>query len=81
MAESAIEPLEEMGYEVEIVMFDDRSTPMSLLMKVRSMLISISISLFHDTYNEENGTDIVMLAPSLSLLWHFFRALHFLLMI
>ena len=63
MAESAIEPLEEMGYEVEIVMFDDYFTPNVALDEGQVDANFYQHQPFLDTYNEENGTDIVMLAP------------------
>mgnify|MGYP002543100224 FL=1 len=63
MAESAIEPLEEMGYEVEIVMFDDYFTPNVALDEGQIDANFYQHQPFLDNYNKENGTDIVMLAP------------------
>ena len=63
MAESAIEPLEEMGYEVEIVMFDDYFTPNVALDEGQVDANFYQHQPFLDNYNKENGTDIVMLAP------------------
>ena len=63
MAESAIEPLEEMGYEVEIVMFDDYFTPNVALDEGQIDANFYQHQPFLDKYNKENGTDIVMLAP------------------
>lgn len=63
MAESAVAPLEEMGYEVEIVMFDDYFTPNVALDEGTIDANFYQHQPFLDMYNEENGTDIVMLAP------------------
>lgn len=63
MAESAVAPLEEMGYEVEIVMFDDYFTPNVALDEGQIDANFYQHQPFLDMYNEENGTDIVMLAP------------------
>lgn len=63
MAESAIVPLEEMGYEVDIVMFDDYFTPNVALAEGSIDANFYQHQPFLDMYNAENGTDIVMLAP------------------
>lgn len=63
MAEAAVAPLEDMGYEVEIVMFDDYFTPNVALDEGQIDANFYQHQPFLDTYNEENGTDIVMLAP------------------
>ena len=63
MAESAIKPLEDMGYEVEIVMFDDYFTPNVALDEGSIDANFYQHQPFLDMYNEEKGTDIVMLAP------------------
>lgn len=52
-----------MGYEVEIVMFDDYFTPNVALDEGQVDANFYQHQPFLDTYNEENGTDIVMLAP------------------
>ena len=63
LAEAGVAPLEEMGYEVEIVMFDDYFTPNVALDEGSIDANFYQHQPFLDTYNEENGTDIVMLAP------------------
>lgn len=63
MAESAVKPLEDMGYEVEIVMFDDYFTPNVALDEGSIDANFYQHQPFLDMYNEEKGTDIVMLAP------------------
>ncbi len=63
MAEAAVAPLEEMGYEVEIVMFDDYFTPNVALDEGSIDANFYQHKPFLDTYNAENGTDIVFLAP------------------
>lgn len=60
-AESAIAPLEEMGYEVEIVMFDDFMTPDAALAEGSIDANLYQHQNFLDTYNEEHATDLVML--------------------
>lgn len=63
MAEAAVAPLEEMGYKVEIVMFDDYFTPNVALDEGQVDANFYQHQPFLDNYNKENGTDIVMLAP------------------
>ena len=65
LGESGRKALEDMGYEVEIKVFDDYVLPDSALIDG-----SIDANLYQhepymDNYNESNGTDIVMLEPKL----------------
>ena len=73
LAESGVEALEKMGYEVEITTFDDYFLPNQALVEG-----SIDVNLyqhepFMDMYNEEKGTDIVMMEPKL---WNFWAGLY-----
>lgn len=73
LAESGKEALEEMGYEVEVVTFDDYFLPNQALVEG-----SIDANLYQHTpflnqYNEEKGTDIVMLEP---ILWDYYAGIY-----
>lgn len=61
--ESGVAPLEEMGYEVEIIMFDDYVTPDTALDEGSIDANLYQHQQFLDNFNAEHGTDIVMLAP------------------
>ena len=63
LAEAGVEALEDMGYTVEIVMFDDYFTPNASLAEGSTDANFYQHQPFLDMYNGENGTDIVMLAP------------------
>lgn len=73
MAESGVESLEEMGYEVEIKVFDDYFLPNQALVEGSLDANLYQHEPFLDTYNEEKGTDIVMLEPKL---WNFWTGLY-----
>ena len=62
-AESGISLLEEMGYEVEIVMFDDYITPDSALDEGSIDANIYQHESFMNNYNAEHGTDLAFLAP------------------
>lgn len=69
IAYSGVEALEEMGYEVEIIVFDDYFLPNQALVEG-----SIDANLYQhppflNMYNEEKGTDIIMLDPHLWGYW------------
>ena len=59
--EAGVATLEEMGYEVEIVMFDDFITPDTALAEGSIDANLYQYELFLDTYNEDHNTDLVML--------------------
>lgn len=62
-AEAAIAPLEEMGYEVEIVMFDDFNTPDTALAEGSIDANLYQHLTFLNTYNAEHDTDLVFMEP------------------
>ena len=63
LAEAGVQSLEDMGYTVEIVMFDDYFTPNASLAEGSTDANFYQHQPFLDMYNEENSTNIVMLAP------------------
>lgn len=63
LAEAGVQALEDMGYTVEIVMFDDYFTPNVSLAEGSIDANFYQHQPFLDTYNKEKGTNIVMLAP------------------
>ena len=69
MAESGVEALEEMGYEVEVKVFDDYFLPNQALVEGEIDANLYQHKPFLDTYNEEKGTDIMMLEPKLWNYW------------
>ncbi len=69
LAYSGVESLEEMGYEVEIVTFDDYFLPNQALIEGSIDANLYQHTPFLDMYNEENGTDIMMLDPPLWNYW------------
>ena len=73
LAESGVEALEEMGYEVEVMTFDDYFLPNQALVEGSLDVNLYQHEPFMDTYNEENGSDIVMLEPKL---WNFWAGLY-----
>lgn len=70
MAESGVETLEEMGYEVEVVVFDDYFLPNQALVEGELDANLYQHEPFLEMYNEEKGTDIVMLEPKLWNYWN-----------
>lgn len=68
-AESGIATLEEMGYEVEIKVFDDYYLPNQALVEGSIDANLYQHEPFLDIYNEEKGTDIIMLEPKLWNFW------------
>lgn len=73
MAESGVEYLENMGYEVEIKVFDDYFLPNQALVEGSLDANLYQHKPFLDMYNEEKGTDIVMLEPKL---WNYWSGLY-----
>ncbi len=69
LAESGIEALEEMGYEVEMQVFDDYFLPNQALVEGSIDANFYQHKPFLDTYNSEKGTDIQMLEPALWNYW------------
>ncbi|MCR6545748.1 MetQ/NlpA family ABC transporter substrate-binding protein [Dehalobacterium formicoaceticum] len=65
LAESGVAPLEDMGYEVEIVVFDDYFTPNTALVEGSLDANFYQHELFMDQYNVSKKTDIIMLSPKL----------------
>ena len=59
--EAGVASLEEMGYEVEVVMFDDFITPDSALAEGSVDANLYQHQTFLNSYNEEHDTDLVML--------------------
>jgi len=59
--EAGVAALEEMGYEVEVVMFDDFITPDSALAEGSVDANLYQHQTFLNSYNEEHDTDLVML--------------------
>lgn len=73
LAESGKEALEEMGYEVEITVFDDFQTPNRALDEGQINANIYQHVPFMEDFNESNGTDLVMLEP---VLWNYFTGLY-----
>jgi D-methionine transport system substrate-binding protein len=69
MANSGVEYLEGMGYEVEVIVFDDYFLPNEALVEGEIDANLYQHEPFLDSYNEENGTDIIMLEPKLWNYW------------
>ena len=69
LAESGIESLEEMGYTVELKVFDDYFLPNEALVEGSIDANFYQHKPFLDTYNEEKGTEIQMLEPALWNYW------------
>lgn len=69
LAESGVEALEDMGYEVELKVFDDYFLPNEALAEGSIDANFYQHEPFLDTYNEEKGTDIQMLEPKLWNYW------------
>lgn len=73
LAESGVEALEDMGYEVELKVFDDYFLPNEALVEGSIDANFYQHKPFLDTYNEEKGTDIQMLEPKL---WNFWAGIY-----
>lgn len=73
MARSGVASLEEKGYEVEIVVFDDYYLPNQALVEGGNDANLYQHEPFMDMYNDEKGTDIIMLEPKL---WNFWSGLY-----
>lgn len=69
MANSGVKPLEAMGYEVEIQVFDDYFLPNEALVEGSLDANLYQHEPFLKMYNDENGTDIMMLEPKLWNYW------------
>lgn len=69
LAESGLEALEEMGYEVELKVFDDYFLPNEALAEGSIDANFYQHEPFLDTYNDEKGTDIKMMEPKLWNYW------------
>ncbi len=69
LAQSGVEALEEMGYEVEIKVFDDYFLPNQALVEGTLDANFYQHKPFLDTYNQEKGTNIQMLEPALWNYW------------
>ena len=63
LVKSGVAPLEEMGYKVEVVTFDDFFVPNISLDEGSIDANFYQHRPFLDTYNRKNGTNIVMLIP------------------
>lgn len=73
LAESGREELENMGYEVEIKVFDDYVLPNDALVEGSVDANIYQHEPYMDNYNDSNGTDIVMLSPKL---WNYYSGLY-----
>ncbi|MGN0268205.1 MAG: MetQ/NlpA family ABC transporter substrate-binding protein [Lachnospiraceae bacterium] len=73
LAESGVKALEEMGYEVEVKVFDDYFLPNQALVEGSLDANFYQHKPFLDTYNEEKGTSIEMMEPKL---WNFWAGLY-----
>lgn len=73
LAESGVEVLEDMGYEVELKVFDDYFLPNEALVEGSLDADFYQHEPFLDTYNDEKGTDIEMLEPKL---WNFWAGIY-----
>lgn len=69
LAESGVEALEDMGYEVELKVFDDYFLPNEALAEGSIDANFYQHEPFLDTYNSEKGTDIQMMEPKLWNYW------------
>ena len=65
LAESGVKALETMGYEVEIVVFDDYFLPNTALAEGSLDANFYQHQPFMDQFNADKGTDIIMLEPKL----------------
>lgn len=65
LAESGKESLEAMGYEVEIILFDDYVLPNDALVQETLDANFYQHEPYMNNYNEANGTDIIMMSPKL----------------
>lgn len=73
LAQSGVEALEEMGYEVEIKVFDDYFLPNQALVEGTLDANFYQHKPFLDSYNQEKGTKIQMLEPAL---WNFWAGIY-----
>ena len=69
LANSGVEELEKMGYEVEIKVFDDYFLPNQALVEGELDANLYQHEPFLNMYNDEKGTDIMMLEPQLWGYW------------
>lgn len=65
MASYAIEPLKKMGYNLELTIFDDYVMPNQALQEGSVHCNLFQHELYMNTYNDSNGTNIVMLEPKI----------------
>lgn len=73
IVESGVSELEGMGYEVEVVTFDDYQTPNRALDEGEIDCNFYQHKPFMEDFNNSNGTNIVMLEP---VLWDYFTGLY-----
>lgn len=73
LAESGVETLEGMGYEVNVQVFDDFQSPDRALDEGQVDANLYQHVPFMEEFNANNGTDLVMLDP---VLWNFFTGLY-----
>lgn len=73
LANSGIQALEDMGYETEVVVFDDYYLPNEAIVEGSADCNLYQHEPFLDMYNEEKGTDIIMLDPKL---WNFWAGIY-----
>ena len=69
LANSGVEELEKMGYEVEVKVFDDYFLPNQALVEGELDANLYQHMPFLNMYNDEKGTDIMMLEPQLWGYW------------
>lgn len=63
---AGVPSLEEMGYEVEVVTFDDITMPNTALLEGSIDVNYYQHEFYMNAYNKENGTNFVMLEPKLT---------------
>ena len=73
LADSGVKALEDMGYEVEVKVFDDYFLPNQALIEGSIDANLYQHKPFLDMYNDENDSDIVMLEPTL---WNFWAGMY-----
>ena len=73
IAKSGVPSLEAMGYEVEVVPFDDFQSPDRALDEKQIDCNFYQHIPFLDNFNSSNGTELVMLEP---VMWNYFTGLY-----
>ena len=61
------EPLKELGYKLELTIFDDYVMPNQALVEGSVQCNFFQHEVYLDTFNESNGTDLVMVKPAFIL--------------